>query len=312
MSSTTIAQPAAQTSASLSGHRLRLLAGYAAAVTLIVTLAIYGADYYTLDITQRPFSPKYALLKPSGVIGIKLGLLGLSLFLIIFLYPLRKRWKWLSQQGITKHWMDFHVLCGLSAPFVIAFHASFKFRGFAGTAFWIMSAVALSGVIGRYLYSQIPRRVTAAELSFKEARDLQEKYTAHLSSQRVIRPSYLRALFRVPTEEQVARMPILVMLAYMVALDILRPWRIARLRRRTLTRWQSVNSLGGLLRTSNVELEKAVDIARAQAALSKRLTFFSRVQKAFHLWHVVHRPFSYTFAVLAIIHISVVWVLGYI
>ena len=145
MSSTTIAQPAAQTSASLTGHRLRLLVGYAVAVTLILALAIYGADYYTLDMTLRPFSPKHALLKPSGVIGIKLGILGLSLFLIIFLYPLRKRWKWLGQQGMTKHWMDFHVLCGVTAPFVIAFHASFKFRGFAGTAFWIMSAVALRG-----------------------------------------------------------------------------------------------------------------------------------------------------------------------
>lgn len=312
MSSTTIAQPVAQTPASLNGHRLRLLTGYGAAVALIVFLAIYGADYYTLDETLRPYSPKHALLKPSGVIGIKLGILGLGMFCVIFLYPLRKRWKWLSQQGLTKHWMDYHVLLGLAAPFVIAFHASFKFRGFAGTAFWIMSAVALSGVIGRYLYSQIPRRVTAAELSFKEARDLQEKYTAQLSSQRLFRESYLRSLFSVPTEEQVARMPIVVMLAYMVALDLLRPWRIARLRRHTLTRWQSVNSLGGLLRTTNIELEQAVDIARAQAALSKRLTFFSRVHKAFHLWHVVHRPFSYTFAVLAIIHIAVVWVLGYI
>ncbi|MBZ5510070.1 MAG: hypothetical protein LAN70_02765 [Acidobacteriia bacterium] len=84
--------------------------------------------------------------------------------------------------------MDDHVLLGLAAPFVIAFHASFKFRGFVGTACWIMSAVALSGVIGRYLYSQIPRRATAAELSLKEARDLQEKDTAQLSSQRL----YLR------------------------------------------------------------------------------------------------------------------------
>jgi hypothetical protein len=208
--------------------------------------------------------------------------------------------------------MDFHVLLGLTAPFVIAFHASFKFRGFAGVAFWIMSAVALSGVIGRYLYSQIPRRVTAAELSFKEARELQEKYTVELSSQHLIPPSDLKALFSVPTAEQVARMPAVVMLAHMVALDCMRPWRIARLRRRTLSAWQSLNSLGGLLRTTNVELEQAVDIARAQAALSKRLTFFSRVQKAFHLWHVVHRPFSYTFVVLAVIHITVVFALGYI
>jgi hypothetical protein len=31
----------------------------------------------------------------------------------------------------------------------------------------------------------------------------------------------------------------------------------------------------------------------------------------FHLWHVVHRPFSYTFALLAVIHIALVVMMGY-
>jgi hypothetical protein len=29
------------------------------------------------------------------------------------------------------------------------------------------------------------------------------------------------------------------------------------------------------------------------------------------LWHVVHRPFSYAFAILAIVHISLVLYMGY-
>ena len=36
----------------------------------------------------------------------------------------------------------------------------------------------------------------------------------------------------------------------------------------------------------------------------KRVLFLSRSQKVFHLWHVVHKPFSYAFAVLALLHIS--------
>ena len=49
------------------------------------------------------------------------------------------------------------MIAGITAPIVIAYHASFKFRGIAGVAFWIMLAVAISGVIGRYLYAQIPQ-----------------------------------------------------------------------------------------------------------------------------------------------------------
>jgi hypothetical protein len=52
-------------------------------------------------------------------------------------------------------------------------------------------------------------------------------------------------------------------------------------------------------------------VAREEAALSKRILFLSRTQQVFHLWHVVHRPFSYTFAVLVLIHIGVVLMMGF-
>ena len=312
MSTHSIAQTVSQPATPVSGHKVRVAMAYAAAIALIAALAIYGADYYTLDVAQRPFSEKYAQLRPAGSIGIKLGLLGLGMFLVIFLYPLRKRWMWLSRQGSTRHWMDFHVLLGLAAPFVIAFHASFKFRGFAGMAFWIMTAVALSGVIGRYLYGQIPRRVTAAELTLKEIREQQERYAAELSAQSMVRRSDLEKLLRMPTEAQVARMPVVFALVYMIWLDCLRPWRIARLRRGAMSGSQILLSLGGLLRTNNYKVEKIVDTAREQASLAKRLVFLSRAQQVFHLWHVVHKPFSYSFAILALIHIGVVWMLGYL
>ena len=120
------------------------------------------------SLEERPYSDKYELLKPGGTIGLKLGIFGTVLFFIIFLYALRKVIPWLGRFGTARHWMDFHVIAGVTAPVIIAFHASFKFSGIAGFAFWIMLAVALSGVIGRYLYSQIPRSLSAAEMSLTE------------------------------------------------------------------------------------------------------------------------------------------------
>ena len=67
------------------GHRSRVAAGYFLFATLIVALTVYGFDYYTQGTADRPFSPKHVALKPSGVIGIKLGFLGLAMFLVIFL-----------------------------------------------------------------------------------------------------------------------------------------------------------------------------------------------------------------------------------
>ncbi len=293
------------------GHRILLVSGYVLAIALIGGLAAYGFDYYTLGASDRPFSPKHALLKPSGTIGLKLGFLGLSMFLAIFVYALRKHWGWLARQGNTRHWLDLHVLLGLAAPFVIAFHASFKFAGLAGMAFWIMVAVSLSGVIGRYLYSQIPRRLNAAEISAQELQETQVHLAQQLAQQELLPQADLRSLLRLPSRDRVEQLPMLMALAYMMVLDVTRAFRIARLRRHSLHFNQKLTSLAGFLPTRYADLERAISAAREEAAIAKRVLFLSRSQQVFHLWHVVHKPFSYSFAVLALIHIGVVIMMGY-
>jgi hypothetical protein len=292
-------------------HRIRLYAGYLLAIALLLSVAIYGFDYYTLDLTERPFSPKHHILRPSGAIGLKLGFLGMFVFFAIFLYPLRKRWAWLGRQGLSRHWLDIHILFGLSAPFIIAFHSAFKFRGFAGIAFWIMVAVSASGIVGRYLYGQIPRSLNQAELSLKNCQEIQAQLAAQLAQQRILREADLRALLRLPSPEQAQRLFIPIAIVYMMFLDVARVFGVARLRRHALSGGQYITTVFGFFRSGNVHLEKAIAYAAEEAALSKRILFLSRSQKVFHLWHVVHKPFSYAFAVLALIHIATVMLMGY-
>ena len=292
-------------------HHARLIAGWGVAILLVVGLAAYGYDYYGLSSAARPFSPKHAVLRPSGTIGLKLGFLGLGMFLAIFVYPLRKKWAWLGRQGSARHWLDFHVLLGVSAPFVIAFHSSFKFHGFAGIAFWIMLSVSLSGLIGRYLYSQIPRRVNAAEISLAELQEIQSELSGQLAQQRLLPQADLRALLHLPSKESVSRLPMPIALVYMMFLDVARVFRVASIRRHALPFGQKLTTIAGFLPTSNGSLERAILLAREEASLAKRVLFLSRSQQVFHLWHVVHKPFSYSFAVLAIIHIVVVMMMGY-
>ena len=62
----TIAASTAPPADEEQGHRLRLAFAYVLATGLILGLALYGFDFYLLDAGQRPFSPKYELLKPGG------------------------------------------------------------------------------------------------------------------------------------------------------------------------------------------------------------------------------------------------------
>ena len=291
------------------GHRIRMRLLYLVAIVSNLAIFFYGFDYYKLSAVDRPFSPKHHLLRPSGPVGLYLGFVGVALFIGIFLYPLRKHWAWLGQIGKTRRWLDIHVLMGLTAPFIIAFHSTFKFSGIAGMAFWIMFAVSVSGVIGRYLYAQIPRRVTTVELSMRELQELQENLWEQLASQDLLPEADLRSLLRMPSERWARRLPIPIALIYMVILDILRKFGVARLRRHASG--QFFATFFGFLPTKHQEIEQAVQAAAEEAALSKRLLFLSRSQKVFHLWHVIHKPFSYAFAVLAMMHIGLQFVLGY-
>jgi hypothetical protein len=312
MSQSVMAQPAIfSTETAERKHRRRLAAGWTVAMAFVGAVAIYGFNYYTLGANDRPFSPKHALLRPSGTIGVNLGVFGVLLFFLIYLYPLRKKWGWLGRQGNSRHWLDFHVIMGTAAPLVIALHSSFKFGGIAGMAFWIMTAVTLSGFIGRYLYAQIPRSLNAAELSIQEIKDMEGKLRQDAEGRHdKIGADFLK-LLALPSQDQVAHISIVTALCWMIWLDLKRPFQVSRLRLRAegFGAWLAF----GILRTrsSQVELELAIQMARRQASLSKRVLFLSRTKQVFSLWHVVHRPFSYSFALLALVHIAVVLGLGY-
>jgi hypothetical protein len=84
-------------------HRLYLRVAYLITGLLLLGMLIYGLDYYWLSAAHRALSPKHPYLKPSGTIGLHLGMIGFFMFLLIYLYPLRKRWAWLGRQGSSRH-----------------------------------------------------------------------------------------------------------------------------------------------------------------------------------------------------------------
>jgi hypothetical protein len=276
-------------------HRAWILVGAAAAILFAFALAIYGFDYYLLDRVHRPLSPKHAQLRPGGTVALRLGMLGFFMLLLIYLYPLRKRWTWLGSKGQTTRWLDYHILLGLTAPMVISFHASFKAQGLAGMAYGTMLALTVSGIVGRYLYAQIPRSREAAELSLKEMEAATARALERLGQSRA---DCIRPMLRLPGAGEVESMSVFRALLSMLALDAVRFRTILRVR-------------GGLLSTHEPDLECAIAAARKQAVLAKKVLFLAKTARVFHFWHVIHRPFSLSLAVLVAMHLAVVLMLGY-
>jgi len=301
-----VTSPAAERHSPEAKHRRFLILLLLVFFVGVVALTFYGLDYYSLSQAERALSPKHHLLKPGGVMGVNLGLLGVVLVCGIFLYPLRRRWRWLQKQGTSKHWLDHHVVLGIVAPICIAFHSSFKFRGLAGLAFLLMVLVSASGLIGRYLYAQVLQDITAAELLLRELE-------AALERQRILRPAELQSLFpRLPVPGRVSHWSPLRAAIYMLGADLVRPLRIVQLRLKIMGGAAAIPSILRIGGGRDPSLDEVIRSARQRALLSRRILLLSQAKKVLQLWHVVHKPFSYTFAILAILHIVVAMMLGFL
>jgi len=89
--------------------------------------------------------------------GHGLGIVGFVLMLMTeILYSLRKRIRTV-RFGRMSLWLKFHIFTGLVGPYMVLLHTSWKFNGLAGVTTLLTVIIVISGFVGRYIYTRIPR-----------------------------------------------------------------------------------------------------------------------------------------------------------
>jgi hypothetical protein len=175
-----------------------------------------------------------------------------------------------------------------------------------------MMAVMWSGFVGRYFYAQIPRRLNATTLTLRELEEMSASLRGEIEKRRLLSAAELQHVLSIPDKEAVRQMSLVGALFQMLWLDIRRPFQFAGLRMDMMTSsGEKIRTLGGILPCSDTDLEGVIGLVRRQSWLTAKIAFLDRAAQVFQLWHVVHRPFSYSFAVLAVIHITLVLLMGY-
>jgi hypothetical protein len=125
--------------------------------SLIASILITGVYAYVLSVTGK-------IPAAGELFGHTLGILGFFLMLLTeTLYSLRKRTR-SARWGKMSDWLQFHIFTGLVGPYMVFLHTSWKFNGLAGTVTLLTLVVVVSGFIGRYIYTRIPRTADGLEL----------------------------------------------------------------------------------------------------------------------------------------------------
>ena len=125
---------------------------------LLVAVLITGVYAVVLNLYK-------AVPAAGSLFGHLIGILGFILMLMTeTLYSFRKRSR-KGRWGNMQSWLQFHIFTGLVGPYMVLLHTSWKFHGLAGATTLLTIIIVISGFIGRYIYTRIPRSLDGVEIT---------------------------------------------------------------------------------------------------------------------------------------------------
>lgn len=269
----------------------------------LAVVNVIAAPYYLGSMATRVRHPLHHLFRPSGTVGLAAGIVAVLIFVFLWLYPLRKKYRRLAFLGSLGRWMDVHVASALALPLLLAIHSAWRADGLIGLGLLAMMIVILSGVVGRYLYVRIPRARNGVELTREEVAAQRRDLLGSLSLTTGLSPDVIERTLEV-APPPAASEGILRALGRMLTDDLLRRRRIAEVRRR----WAAVAPAGEPL--SREALRDAVRLASQELSLRQQARMLTATHRVFRFWHIAHRPFAITALVAVVIHIVVVLAVG--
>lgn len=252
-------------------------------ISFTVYFILLGYSFYQTPLDQRFYHPDYQNLRASGPFGHGLGIYGTLIIAIgVFGYIYAKKTLRFEKYVRLKYLLEFHIFLCTLGPIMILFHTTFKFGGIVSIGFWSMVLVVLSGVIGRYIYIQIPRKLNGKELDAEELANELGLLWKPLIAMDSFKMRELYLEFEKAPLKHKAKVVSKLMLV---------------LKKEPLITAKQLKELQKNLRQLQI--------------MSYRVARLERMRKLFKYWHVVHKPFAIIMLVIVIVHVSVAALMGY-
>ena len=249
----------------------------------IITLSVIALGWF--ERNEYWYSPKNG-------IGYAFGIIGLSMMLLLLLYPARKYWKPMRRLFKVHHWFKFHMIFGVWGPVLILLHCNFNLGSVnSNVALFSMLIVAGSGLLGRFVYQKLHRGLYGEQIKFTDL-DSEYQLAKNNFANSSLYDEQLKYLFSNIESSLLKR-------KVSISTSILARRRIKKLQK-TLTKSLKLQSTASNDDTNSVE-----EIKKGLTALKKMAanTLYTRL---FSLWHLFHLPLFFMMIITAVVHIYVV------
>lgn len=236
----------------------------------------------------------------SGVgLGYNLGLAGGLMMLTLLLYSFRKHIKFMQGLGKLKHWFRIHMVLGVLGPTLVLFHTTFRVGSInASVALYCMLLVAISGLIGKFVYTRIHKGLYGSRTTLKEARAELSESTENVKSRLHFFPKVEHWINKFEHEALEAKRGFFAGVWYFLSLDV----------RRMLLVWRSKRNIRQELGAGRMDdvAKEATQLVGQYLLQIQKVAQFKKFEQIFSAWHVLHIPLMYMMVATAIFH--VIWV----
>ena len=157
--------------------------------------------------------------------------------------------------------------------------------------------VLVSGIIGRYIYLQIPRSIEGRELSLNEVREMKSNLSGRIKNRFSLDEKSYNAILEYtsvnsPDQDNIDKI---------------------RMIRRNKENKISIRRLKKTLREyrlSEASIKGITGLIKNEISLNKKLQRLQSMQRLFKYWHIIHLPFALIMLVIMLIHVGITIVFG--
>jgi len=243
-------------------------------------------------------------------LGYGLGLSGGIILLLVLLYPIRKRVRWMRNWGQTRNWFSTHMVMGILGPLLILYHCNFQLGATnSNITLASMLLVVVSGLVGRYIYGKIHYGLYGRHATLQELQNDSVVSLSSLDQTFKFAPLVKKRIYSFQTFALQSSSNIFQGTYKHLSLSFRLWWEYC------LASIQLQQIFNTSARANPSEVDNPAHRLRLKAArryllshllCMRKVAEFRYYERLFGLWHAVHVPFIYILVFTAIYHVYAV------
>ena len=234
-----------------------------------------------------------------------LGVSGAAMMSLLLLYPLRKMFAQRFRVGGVGGWFHIHMIIGLLGPVLILYHCNFGWGALnANIALATMLAVAISGIIGQFVYKRVSAGFYVDKQTARGQLDAAIGVIRGFDGMLTARLALIERLESFEADLLTPRRGVIASIAARLRIEVRRRqffreagWLLSELARANNWPGQQHQQFRLAMRS---HLGAYVSTARRAAGRSIREQLWAR-------WRLFHLPLFLIMSVATVLHVAAVW-----